>query len=108
MSCDRCIKAFVENELENIEFIQFKSQKMSLRQPCKSTMMLMRNVDSLMKRHVSQPISIEAMFFYICRNINMDCLYPSSVFDSSHDHKDQLIRLIIRTYLDIKSTQISK
>lgn len=108
-SCERCIGIFEENEHENNELIQFKSKDVSIRQPCVSTLKIIRRVDNLLKRHESEKVSIQAMYIYICQNIDMDNLYPESVFDSSHDHeKDEIIKLIVKTYLEIKSTQIAK
>lgn len=104
MSCDTCMEVFAENEREDDKFIEFKS----VRQPCKSTINIIRRADELLKRHESEPVSIQAIFIYIFRNIDMDSLYTASEFNCGVNHKDEFIRLIIRTYLDIKSTNVAK
>lgn len=104
--CDLCINVFFENEHINDEFINFKAKKEQVHQPCKGTMQIIHSVDSLIKRHETQEVSLEAMVSYIYRNISMDMnIYTAS---DGHGHTEDLMKLIIRSYLDIKSTHVAK
>lgn len=104
-TCARCINLFYENERINDNFINFKSKKVQIRQPCRGTMQIIRSVDDLMERNKSQEVSLEAMVTYIFQSMEIHNLYILSV---DHGHKEDLIKLIIRSYLDIKSTHVAK
>lgn len=106
--CLECMNVFVENEIITDTFIQFKSETKDIVQPCKSTVNLIRCVEMLLKRYESNDVTYNSMLTHIIRKIDITELYEKSRFDECHDHKDELVTVIVKTYLDINSTNLCK
>lgn len=106
--CLSCMQVFLENEITDDSFIQFKSEKSNILPPCKSTIELMQYVEHLLKRYETQNVSFNSMLVHIMQNFNMNQFYEESLFGKEHDHKREFIELIIRCYMDIKSTAMCK
>lgn len=102
------MNVFVENELSDDVFIQFKSESSDIVQPCKSTIRLIQKVETLLEKYESLNVSFNSMLVHIIRKVDVANLYEKSLFDESHDHRDEFIEIIIKTYLDIKSTNFCK
>lgn len=52
VKCERCVSAFIENELIQDSFIRYKSRNTNILQPCKSTFEICKLVDSYLKAYV--------------------------------------------------------
>lgn len=101
--CLECMQVFFENELTDDTFIQYKSETSDIVQPCKSTIHLIEKTDFLLGKYESLNISFNSVLSHIIRKIDISNLYEKSMFDEFHDHKYDLIDMMIRTYFDIKS-----
>lgn len=106
-SCSACMQIFLENEITDDTFTEYKSQISNILQPCKSTIDFMNTVDNLLDKYKSQTISFSAMLTHIIRKINKDRFYGQSTYDQ-HDHKEEFIELVIKTYMDIVSVEACK
>lgn len=105
--CAACIQVFLENEIIDDSFIEYKSETCNILSPCKSTIKLMNTVDNLLNAYKSQKVSLNSTVTHIMLKIDKDRFYEYSSFDQ-HDHKHELIELIIKTYMDLKSTEACK
>lgn len=110
VKCEKCIDAFVENELLEDSFIRFKSKRSTIMQPCKSTFEICKFVDTFLKFSEGKAISFKASLLHILRKIPFDTLYPSSDFEShgTSGHKYDFVKQIITTYMDMKSIQTAR
>lgn len=107
--CDKCIDAFIENELLEDSFIRFKSKTSSFTQPCKSTFEICKFVDTFLKFSEGKSISFNAAIMYILRNIPYEALYSSSDFDShERGHKYEFVKGIVTIYMGMKSIQTAR
>lgn len=106
--CLECMNVFLENEITDDTFIHFKAATSDIVPPCKSTINLIRSVETLLKRYESHNVTFNSMLAHIIRKIDVTSLYETSIFDENHDHKDELIALIIKSYMDIKSVNFCK
>lgn len=109
--CLKCIDVLIENEITDDEFIAFKFENSHIHQPCKSTLDIIQYTETRLKKYEEQEIHFEALIIHILNNVDMSRLYPLSEFgDDQHDpsHKSNLVRLIVETYLDKKSTDFSQ
>lgn len=107
-ACLACIQVFVENVITDDSFIKFKSGTNNILPPCKSTIELIHTVEKEFKRYDSYNVSFSSMLTHILRKIDLDQFYDASLFDEEHDHKNELIRVIVHTYMNIRSTQVCK
>lgn len=105
--CMNCANVFVENEITDDIFIQFKSKNSKVIPPCKDTIVLIQNIDNLLERYESQNVTFNSMLVHISGKIDTSNFYEST-FGSNHNHKNEFISLIIRTYMDVKSTNMCK
>lgn len=107
--CRKCQHIFVENEMQSDSFITFtaKSNK-NINPPCVSTVELLCKVDALLKNNETAELSFESTMIYMLKNIDISGLYPQSNFDEEHNHKQDFIKLILKVYFDLKSTQNAK
>lgn len=48
------------------------------------------------------------MLVHIMQSLNLSQFYGKSTFNQEHDHKREFIELIIRCYMDVKSTETCK
>lgn len=106
-SCVACIRVFLENEITDDSFIQYKSETNNILSPCKSTIQLMNTVDNLLNAYKSPEVSLNSTLTHIMIKIDKDRFYENSSFDD-HDHKHEFIELIIKTYMDIRSREACK
>lgn len=106
-SCSACMQIFVENEISDDSFIEYKSEKSDILPPCKSTIELMNTVDNLLNKYKSERVSFSSMLTHIVRKINKERFYGQSTFDQ-HNHKEEFIELVIKTYMDILSVEACK
>lgn len=108
--CTKCIDIFTENELSDDEFVAFKSATNGIFQPCKSTLYIINYVEANLKHIQSQPTSNKAFVTNVLNQMDFSSLYVSSSSEDTdnHDHKKELIKIIIDSYLDYKSTQVAK
>lgn len=106
--CTACMHVFLENEITEDSFIQYKIETSNTLPPCRSTIELIQSVDTILKIYDTQNVSFNSMLVHIMKNINLDQFYGESVFDREHDHQYELIELVIRTYMDIKSRKDCK
>lgn len=102
--CLACMQVFLDNEITDDSFIDYRSQISDILPPCKSTIELMNAVDSLLNIYKSQNVSLNSTVTHIMQKIDKDKFYENSSFDE-HDHKNEFIQLVIKTYVDIKSTE---
>lgn len=107
-ACLACIQVFVENEITDDSFIKFKSGTTNILPPCKSTIELIQAVENEFKKYDSHNVSFNSMLTHIIRKINLDHFYDASIFDEEHNHKIELIQVIVHTYMNIRSTQVCK
>lgn len=107
-TCSSCLQIFVENEITDNTFIQYKSENSNILPPCKSTIELFQSVENLLKIYATQNVSFAAMLLHIMQNINIDQFYKESPFGEDHNHKREFIELTIKSYMDVKSTQMCK
>lgn len=105
--CSACLNIFLENEITDDSFIEYKSNISNTFPPCKSTIELMNTIDNILKIYESINVSFNSMLIHIMKSINIDRFYENSSFDE-HDHKHEFIELVIKTYMDIKSTEECK
>lgn len=110
VKCEKCIDAFVENELLEDSFIRFKSKTSGIMQPCKSTFEICKFVDTFLKCSEGRAISFKASLLHMLRKIPFDTLYTSSDFEShgTSGHKYEFVKQIITTYMDMKSIQTAR
>lgn len=105
--CSECLNVLLENEITDDTFIEYKSNINNTLPPCKSTIELMNTIDILLKTYDSINVSFNSMLIHIMRIINIDRFYNNSSFEE-HNHKHEFIELVIKTYMDIKSTEECK
>lgn len=106
--CMECANIFVENEITNDNFIQFKSKTANTIPPCQDTIELIANVEKLLKRYELHNVTFNSMLAHIIKQIGTSNYYKSSTFGSNHDHEKEFITLVIKTYMDVKSTNMCK
>lgn len=102
-TCQECIAALSENELQNDSLITFQSKTRNVKQPCVSTVKLLQHIDGMLKSLESMDVSFDSVVSYFFQNF-----YESSKFDAEHDHKYDFLELLIETYLHTRSTDIAK
>lgn len=105
--CSACLNVFLENEITDDSFIEYKEQISNILPPCNSTIRLMETVDMLLNNYSSQNASLTSTLTHIMRKIDISKFYDKSSFDD-HDHKYDLIKLVMKTYMNIKSTEACK
>lgn len=112
VKCNSCISAFVENEVAQNRFIEFKSRKENMLSPCKSTIQICKFADSYLNVVTNAQAKYEQILLRIMRNLSLDGLYPLTNFDDeNHDgnnHKFNFVKNIVGVYLDLKSIQNCK
>lgn len=106
-SCLACMQIFLENEITDDSFIEYKTEISNILPPCKSTIELMNTVDNLLNQYKSQSVSFNSMLTHLVRKIVKANFYDQSTFDH-HDHKEEFFELIIKTYMDILSVEACK
>lgn len=104
--CLACMRVFLENEITDDSFIEYKSDIMS---PCKGTIWLMNTVDNLLDIYKSQHFSFNSTATHIMRKIDSNRFYENSTFDphhhGQHDHQHKFIELVIKTFMEIRSVE---
>lgn len=107
-SCMECANVFVENEVTDDIFIQYKSKTTNTIPPCKDTVDLIKYVEFLLKKYELHNVTFNSMLAHITKKIDTTKYYENSTFGDSHDHKNEFISLVIKTYIDVKSTNMCK
>lgn len=106
--CMECTQVFVENEISNDRFIQFKEENSQMVAPCKSTVELISTVENLLKVYQTHNVTFNSMLAHIIKKIDVTKFYEGSTFGKDHDHKIDLIKDIVKTYMNVKSTKLCK
>lgn len=106
--CLHCINVFGENELTNDRFIDFKSQGSNIFIPCRSTLSIIDTIENYLSKYETQQVSYITSVNQILNNIDASMLYELSDFGLEHDHKNDLIKLVIIEYLDKKSMAVGR
>lgn len=65
--CLACMRVFIENELTDDSFIQFKSEHSNILPPCRSTIELICYVDHLLERYEKQRFHLTQCLFILCK-----------------------------------------
>lgn len=105
--CSACTQIFLENDITDDSFTEYKSKVNDIRPPCKSTIDLMNAVDKLLNKYRSQDISFITTITHIMQKLDKDRFYEKSSFEQ-HNHKHEFIELVIKTYMNIKSRETCK
>lgn len=112
IKCQRCINAFIENELMDDRFIRFKAGNSNITQPCKNTFEICKFIETFLKCYAERNISFDAALIGILRQIHFQSLYTSSNFD---DHSDtdfgqryEFVKQIVKMYMNQKSVHTAK
>lgn len=107
--CLQCINVFSENELTHDMLITFKSRSdESVVTPCKSTVTIIHFIEDFLTMYETEKVSFDSSVRFILKNVDISQLYDSSDFGSDHDHKEDLVELVIREYLHKKSTDVAR
>lgn len=111
--CLKCIDVFTENEIITDELMELKSNYCNVFEPCKSTLEIIHIVDMFLNRYDEENIKVSyhTAVAHVFENIDLTHLYESSCddeFDDSHDHRAEIVKLIIREYMDQESMQFGK
>lgn len=106
--CPQCMNVFVENNMANDVFIAFLSQSNEIRQPCISTIDLIQTMEKLLKRYDSHDVTFNSIITHIPKVTDVSSFYELSEFEGEHDHKRDLIKMMIEEYFDMKSEYMSK
>lgn len=110
--CDECKYVFCENErLADCTFFLIPSKR-----PCVSTYNICKIVDRYLTiHHKDKPNSMNSekydfnvLYYMIFQDINFEKMYEKTDFSNHIEHRYHLIKCIIREYISIKTTQISK
>lgn len=107
-ACMKCAQVFVENEITDNSFIQFKKEHSFIVEPCKSTIELISTVEKLLQKYESHNVTFNSMLAHIIQKIDLTKFYEESNFEKDHDHRTELIKNIIKTYMNVKSTNLCK
>lgn len=110
VKCQRCIDAFVENELIEDSFIRFKARRTNITQPCKSSFEICKIIETFLKPHEDKSFSYNAAVIHVLRNLDFDVLYPSSNFENHSEagHKYELVKKIVETFMNMRSVHVAK
>lgn len=109
--CKKCMETFTENEITLDDFIDFKIENgKNVIQPCESTMKIIHIVEKFLEKYDSEniKISFSTIIAHIMQNIDTSQLYASSQFDETHNHKDDLVKLVMEEYMDLQSMQFGR
>lgn len=105
--CNSCLSVFTDND--EIDMIDFNFLK---RTPCVSTFEICKNAEHFFKvydvRRIDNPFEFRVIYCLIFRTMNLNALFPKSVFACDIGHKYQFIKCIVQRYLSIRATQTSK
>lgn len=121
--CDCCKFVFAENrKLIDVTFHLIESKK-----PCASTFLICKIVDKFMKLYKpkcfdcltgldrldkdgneNKEKDFRVLYYMIFKEIDFDKMYEDSDFKDHEPHKFHLVKCIIKEYIRIKTSQISK
>lgn len=110
VKCEKCVYAFVENELMDDNFIRFKARTSNIAQPCKSSFEICKFADTFLKFFEEKTISFDAVILQILRKIPFDNLFMSTDFENHgvKGHKYHFIKKIVEIYMNMKSVYCAK
>lgn len=110
VKCQECTRAFVENEVIDNRFIEFKFRQENILKPCISTVNICKMADSFIIQASGVQAKYGQVLLRIMRNLPFHSLYPSTNFHY-HDetnHKYNFIKSVVETYLNLKSIHLGK
>lgn len=114
IKCDQCLDAFIENEIMDDDFVRAIGRGYGHLQPCKSTFNICKFVDKFVEHYSNENVSYHATVNWILQNLDFDILYPNSNFHQHREqsrtknHKYDLVKCVVETYLNIKSRNSAK
>lgn len=91
--CLNCIDVFLENEITDDSFIEYKSQYSDILSPCKSTIEIMNTIDNILNKYGSQHVSSNSMVSHIMRHIDKDKFYDKSSCSQTRIYRTYCKRL---------------
>lgn len=101
--CPECILAFEDNEKAGTSSIVSKYQ------PCRSTYIICKSVDRFLKsQFLREKKSINTLYSAIADHLEIDSLYNATDFRHDPNHKLFLIRAVVDTCFQIKSTFLAR
>lgn len=116
--CDCCKFVFNENrKLDDSSIYVIDSKR-----PCASTFYLCKIADRFLNLHKPKLLSYQVdsddsetverdfivLYYLVFREIDFETVFENSTFKDHEEHKFHLIRCIVKEYIRIKTTQISK
>lgn len=106
--CTSCINILTENETIHDSLINMKSQNENIIQPCISTVTIVQTARNIMDTMQGISIKYCDVLNQILSAILHDNLYEISSFvDHPTDHKYELVKLIVETYLKLESSRVA-
>lgn len=104
--CEECANVFDENE-RNVDFRSYNT----FRSPCQSTYKICKHVDKYLSLHdirrMQTNCDFRVIYCLIFRTIDLNSLFINSKFDCGLNHKYQIIKWIVKIYIDKKSAYIA-
>lgn len=114
IKCDQCLDVFIENEIMDDDFVRAMGKGYGQLQPCKSTFHICKFVDKFVEHCANENVSYHATVNWILQNLDFDSVYPNSSFhrhqekSRTKNHKYDLVKCVVETYLDVKSRNSAK
>lgn len=107
--CQKCIDVFAENEIIDDSLIRKKSETEEILQPCKSTMEILDVAGDVLIQFQNRSVSYQNTLKTILSTLVFDDLFKSSNFEEHFgtNHKNDLIKAVVETYLRIKSMSVA-
>lgn len=101
------LSVFTDNDkIDIIDLVFLK------RMPCVSTFNICKNAEHFFKvydvRKIDNPFEFRVIYCLIFRTMDLNGLFPKSIFACDIGHKYQFIKCIVQRYLSIRATQISR
>lgn len=104
--CDNCANIFEENE-KNLDFKPFSN----FRSPCQSTYKICKHVEKYLNffdiRRSTENYDFKVIYCLLFRTLDLDTLFKNSSFSCNGNHKYQIIKWIIKKYIDKKCAHLS-
>lgn len=110
MKCEECFRVFTEDDLIDDELVNMKMNTTQLRPAAKSTFEICVATEKLMEKFNYEPRCYKTIPIEVLRIIHIDDLFPYSSFDNhcETNHKERLIELIIKMYVNKRQLYISR
>lgn len=110
MKCEECLRVFTEDDLIDDDLVNMKMYTTRLRPAAKSTFEICVATEKLMEKFNYEPRYYETIPIEVLRIIHIDDLFSYSSFDNhcETNHKERLIGLIIKMYVNKRQLYISR